>query len=317
MKIAYLILAHHQSNLLSRIVNRLNQPSVHFFIHIDQKSQFIDVIKKELLHYENVKIISNYEINWGGFSIVRAELDLIRQALETNIDFKYFVLLSGQDYPIKSNSFINDFFKNHHEDFIAYSPIRYMNETFKNKHKYYFLRDTPLVNPKNPNRNKLLTYLYFGLHNRFAKYFPTRKFYKNMELYFGSQWFALTYDTIKYVIEYINNNPGFIKSMDFTETPDETFFQTLILNSERRTNLYDYNLFEAWMKNEKKQGNFIPRYSSLRYMDWSEHLKVKPATLDLSYFKELESSDDLFARKIDEFISAELLNTIDTGLLSK
>ena len=38
---------------------------------------------------------------------------------------------------------------------------------------------------------------------------PKRKFYKNFEPYFGSQWFALTQDTVKFILRFIDENKDY------------------------------------------------------------------------------------------------------------
>jgi hypothetical protein len=315
MNIAYMILAHHQPLQLARLVDRLNQSNAYFYIHVDKKSKEKDRIVQQFAALGNVTVIANNEVNWMGFTTIDAEVDLMKEAYNSGINFKYYVLLSGQDYPIKSNAYINNFFSTHSNDFLSYNRISYMNEGFKNKHRQYHFRDIPYINPRNPKKIPLLVYLYFGLHNRFAKYVPARRFYQDMELYFGSQWFALTHETIGYILQYLKEHKGFIRSMKNTDGPDETFFHTIIMNSERKTNVYDYDRFMAWLKVRKEDEIFIPGYSSLRYMDWSGKSGSKPAVLDMSYYETLAESDDLFARKFDEQSSAELMDKLDKTIL--
>lgn len=315
MNIAYLILAHHQPGQLARLVDRLNRPGAFFFIHIDKKSACKNAIRHTLSSFSNVQIISNHSVNWMGYSMVEAELDLIKLAAGSATPFKYFVLMSGQDYPIKSNVYIYDFFSRHHTDFMQYNSISYMEEDFRRKHAYYHFCDVPYINPRSPQRIKSLVYLYFGAHKHLAGLFPRRKFYKNMELFFGSQWFALTLDTVQYILRFVKDNKGFINAMKYSQGPDETFFQTIIMNSDRRSNVYDYQKFVSWRAERKDGDIFVPGLSSLRYMDWSERAKSKPAVLDESYFDELAHTDDLLARKVDEVASARLMDKIDATLL--
>lgn len=318
MQIAYLILAHNQPAQLERLIERLNGSNAHFFVHIDKKSRDKAAIFSSLVKYANVQVVSDYDVNWMGFNMVLSTLGLMRLAVSTGIDFKYFVLLSGQDYPIKGNQYINDFLGQHNEDFISFARISDAADNFKNKVRYYHYYDFPYSNPRNSKKVPMLVYLYYGIHKRLMKYVPERKFYKNMHPFFGSQWFALTGATVAYVLQFLDKNAGYLKFMKYTEGPDETFFQTIILNSERRWNVYDYKKFEEWEKTRRPGDNFIQEYSSLRYMDWSDRGKnvPKPATLDMEYFETLKHSTDLFARKFDENKSAALLNEIDNKLLN-
>ena len=317
MNIAYLVLAHHQPLQLARLVDRLSGPNSFFFIHVDKKSVHKDAITRLLSAYNNVQIIATRSVNWMGYSMVNAEIDLMKLAVGSGIAFKYFVLMSGQDYPIKTNEYINNFFSRHSTDFMQYNSVSYMGEDFKRKHRYYHFSDIPYINPRSPQRIPSLVYLYFGTHKHLARLVPQKPFYQGMELFFGSQWFALTCDTVSYILQFITENNGFIKAMKYSQGPDETFFQTIIMNSERRTNVYDYEKYVEWLKARKDDDIFIPGLSSLRYMDWSERAVSKPAVLDSSYFNELAHSEDLFARKFDEQASAGLMDKIDSGLLGR
>src|ERR1035437_876794 len=121
MNIAYLILAHNQPLLLKRLIDRLNQPNVRFYVHIDKKTKNIDFFKTTLSGYSNVTIISTREVNWMGYTTIDAELDMMKVAYQSGIKFKYYVLMSGQDYPIKGNNYINNFFNTYNNDFISYT----------------------------------------------------------------------------------------------------------------------------------------------------------------------------------------------------
>lgn len=317
MNLAYMILAHHQPAQLERLVDRLSQANAYFFIHVDKKSKDKEAIRQRFAGNQHVTVICNNEVNWMGFTTIDAELDLMKLAFNSGIKFKYYVLLSGQDYPIKSNAYINEFFSKHDYDFLSYNKISYMKQEFRNKHTRWHFRDIPYINPRNPKKIRLLTYLYFGTHIHLSKYLPARRFYKDMDTYFGSQWFALTQDTIMYILEFVEQNKGFIKSMKNSDGPDETFFHTIIMNSPRKTNVVDYARFESWLTTRKDNELFNPVFGSLRYMDWSEHLKSKPAVLDNAYVSELRGSEHLFARKFDEKASAELMDYLDENVLGK
>lgn len=319
MNIAYLLLVHNQPSQLVRLIDRLDQSNAYFFIHIDSKSADREAITKLLSGRSRVKVISAHDVNWMGFNMVRSTLDLMRLAMESGIDFKYCVLLSGQDYPIKSNERINAFFNRHDTDFISFARINDSPDQYKNKVRYFHYYDFPYTNPRHRKKIPFLVYLYYGIHKRVMKYMPKRTFYKGYEPYFGSQWFALTVDTVAYILRFVDENPGYLRFMKYTEGPDETFFQTIILNSPRRVHVYDFERFEQWRKTMRRDEQFIQAYSSLRYMDWSDRGKnvPKPAVLDVSYYDTLAASTDLFARKVDERASADLMARIDSNLLGR
>jgi Core-2/I-Branching enzyme len=315
MNIAYLILAHNQPKQLVRLIERLHQPGVYFFVHLDKKSKDYAILADQLAPYPQVRLISTQDINWMGFNMVKATIDLLNLATTSGIHFKYYVLLSGQDYPIKSNAFINDFFEKNETDFMSYNALNHFPRSFADKVRYYHNYDFPYTNPRHQKKIPALVYLYFGIQKRLKKFLPKRRFYRDMVPYFGSQWFALTHHTVSYILSFIKENPGYLKFMRHTEGPDETFFPTIVMNSPRQSNLYDYEKYQQWLKTRKEHDLFEQSYSSLRYMDWSERGKPKPAILDTTYFDILASNKNLFARKFDESLSADLLAQIDKQLL--
>lgn len=75
----YIILCHKNPLQLKRLIDKLNNSSSSFYIHIDKKveiSDFINVIS----NYSNVKFIENREnCIWGDISLVKATLNCIRE----------------------------------------------------------------------------------------------------------------------------------------------------------------------------------------------------------------------------------------------
>jgi hypothetical protein len=108
-KIAYLIVAHKNVQQLELLVESLSYDHNSVLIHIDKKSGLmkgphLDCLKR----MRNVTIISDYNIHWGSFNIVKATLRLLNIAYSEG-RHDYYILLSGQDLPIKSNEFIENF----------------------------------------------------------------------------------------------------------------------------------------------------------------------------------------------------------------
>ncbi|MES2702816.1 MAG: beta-1,6-N-acetylglucosaminyltransferase [Bacteroidota bacterium] len=316
MNIAYHIIAWSQPDLLKRMVSRLNQPNVHFFIHIDKKNKDYPSYKPYFDDFNNVTLLSEYEVYWGGLSQVKTAMHLLTLACNFPMQFKYHVLLSGQDYPIKPNSYINNFFEAHSCDFMSYNRIADLPDIYLKKYQYHHFFDNKLLNPKDPRKNKLLYYLFNGFYNRFGKYLPKRSFYKDYTPYFGSDWLVLSDGSARFILDFTKRNPDYVRFMKYNEIPSELYIHNILLNSERRTNVVDYDRFQEWLKHKKPGDVFMPRYASLRYMDWSDTGQAtKPAFLDATYFDVIKNDPNLFARKMHETISAELLDKIDVELL--
>ncbi len=123
MKIAYLVLAHENPRHLERLIRALAGDSSRVFVHVDRKSQPRDFAF--LSRMANTETVEHpIAVHWADFSMVEAILALIHQALTHEGGFERFVLLSGTDYPIRSQEYIWRFFAEHAgTEFINLAPI--------------------------------------------------------------------------------------------------------------------------------------------------------------------------------------------------
>ncbi len=112
-----------------------------------------------------------------------------------------------------------------------------------------------------------------------------REFPKN--LYFGSQWFNITHEAVKYIFEYLEENPDYLKRFEYTWGSDEVFFNSILRNSEH---------FKSKIVNDV-----------LRYMVWSGGV---PNTLLIKDYELLKQSHALFARKFDENVDNEIIDKL-------
>lgn len=111
-----------------------------------------------------------------------------------------------------------------------------------------------------------------------------RKQLENVDFYFGSQWVCISGEMEKWVEEYIKNHPEFIEFYRHTNCPDESFFQTLLMNSPYQNRRQDY----------------------LHYIDWSFGGN-SPKNLDVSDIDRMMKSGKLMARKFEDEGVVEIL----------
>lgn len=295
INLAYLVLAHNTPNHLSNLLDALNSPNVQFFIHIDRKSD--ELLFEEKIHHQNVTFIRDrVSIYWGEFSIVQATINLIREALKSEIKFDYLILISGSDYPLKNAVYINDYF------------TQRVGTEFIN-----------LVEMPNPKANKLLDRLYRykpqtlynnSFYRTGIKIFSVitnkvlrwkrdyNKVLKHLKPYAGSQWWALSADACQYILCFVESNPKIVKFFKNTWIPDELFFQTIIGNSKFKTNVARNLTFAEWKSIEH------PEFLNLEHLERFE--KMDKIMEDNIYGK----GELLFARKFRDD-SSELTDFID------
>lgn len=96
---------------------------------------------------------------------------------------------------------------------------------------------------------------------------------------------------MNWIFEYLQNNHNYVSYFMHCSTPDESFFQTLVMNSPYKDKREDY----------------------LHYVDWSEGGN-SPKTLTIDDYEKLKASDKLMARKFDANGDKEVMYRIKNEL---
>src|SRR5262245_60492602 len=111
MNSVYLILAHNHFSHVVRLVKRLLQTDCAIILHVDVNAKAPRHLLSECGQPGRVFLATRrYATSWGNFDTVVATLALLREGVERFPDTRYFSLLSGQDYPIKTPGALNAFF---------------------------------------------------------------------------------------------------------------------------------------------------------------------------------------------------------------
>lgn len=296
MRIVYIILAHKLPEQLVRLVRKLNTDSTSFLIHVDKKTddETYNKMIAPLSKYENISFLPRYRHDYGGYNSVRATLDGIQKLLVSGEHFDYVILLSGQDYPVKSNSQIDQVLKE--------SGGQSYMEYFSLPSERWGDGDGGLTRIKCWHFNLFGTEVTFVRKGRFFKFIPDgiwstavkifslpRSLPGDFDPYGGSAWWCLTRECIEYVGEFVEKNPEFVKFFNHVKIPDEIFFQTVLMNSPYKNGII---------------------YDNLRYIIWSPGSR-HPAILNIRYFEDFMNSNKLFARKFDTNVDADVLDMID------
>lgn len=268
--LAFLIVAHHQPNHLARLIRALDHPRSFFFVHIDRK---VDVAPFRAAAPEQSNVVflnDRVEVEWGKLSVVQATLALIECALASGRSFRYLNLLSGSDYPIKSR----------HDVFARLCAS-----------KGEFLRiDRKVTNDAADSHRHVVRDLPGGIY--FGDFTP----------YHGSMYWSLTSDCIRYVHDFVKDNPGFVEVHRHVATPDEVFFHAILKRSP----------FAAAITQDFS-GRDCPDHThhANHYIDWTTPWPNMNLTLEERNLPDLLASTCLFARKFDETRSARLLDLLD------
>lgn len=102
MRIAIMMLVHNNERQVQRLINYLSN-DFDKYVHIDKRCSL------KINESENVFVFMKYKTYWGSFNLVIATLFLLRKAFKKG--YERYILISGQDLPIKTNYEIINFFK--------------------------------------------------------------------------------------------------------------------------------------------------------------------------------------------------------------
>jgi hypothetical protein len=290
---AYIIIAHKSPSQLYRLVSRLNDGLSGFFIHIDKKVN-LSTFDGLSDFGELVQFVDRVDAKWGSWGLVQGTLNAMKAIKSSGKKFDRIFLLSGQDYPIKSNEYINDFLlKSRHSVFIDYFPIPNYEKWPGGDRGGWYRVDKYYIGLKpyqffvSKSLNLLSTYIPF----------LRRKMPAGMAAYTGSQWWCIDMYALNYILDFDLKNPSYRAFHQFTFVPDELFFHMIIANST------DERLVKSIENNNK------------RLMIWEKPNSAHPNMLTVNDLPAILASDHLFARKFDEDHDSEILDLIDNKIL--
>ena len=282
---AYLILAHRNFSQLKKLAELLDDERNDIFIHVDSKAEFnpadwIGTCSHSALAFIEPRI----RVNWGGVSIMRAELALLKAAVSAGC-YDYYHLLSGMDLPIKDQDTIHTFFDTHGgSEFICCSPA--LNPEFE-----YRVRYTPF-----PELERLKL---FHKINRFCRKIQKKldiNFHPGTDYRYGSNWFSITDSLARYTV---SKEDEILHIFGLTILCDEIFLQTIVADSQFMDRIY--RLHEP---DHMQTGN-------MRMIDWSHEKDAKhPWTFRTADMDRLMASQMLWARKFDERVDNKIIDMV-------
>lgn len=138
MKHAYLIIAHHNFEVLKYLVESLDDVRNDIFIHFDKKVKSIPELKTR---YCKLYVLQDrIDVRWGHVSQIQTELKLLECAAKEE-KYVYFHLISGTHLPLKNQEAIHEFF-DHVNNLSLMSSLLDSEEEIERKlgYRHYFIR---------------------------------------------------------------------------------------------------------------------------------------------------------------------------------
>ncbi len=209
---------------------------------------------------------------------MRCELNLLKAAVKSDIEYSRYHLISGGDLPIKNQEYIHTFFENNCGEYIRFDSK--LISLYEDRVRYFYLFQDIIGR----NQGKWVAFLEL-LQNgllviqRLARVNRCKK----ISLFKGVNWFSITDNLARYVL---SQEKSIKKTFKYSLCADELFLQTIVMKSPYKNNIIN---------------------CSLRHIDWE---RGTPYTFRAEDYEELMNSENLFARKFDMKIDEKIIDMI-------
>ncbi|HEY6975576.1 MAG TPA: beta-1,6-N-acetylglucosaminyltransferase [Chitinophagaceae bacterium] len=270
-----MMLVHKNEDQVKRLIRHLSK-DFDIYVHIDKR------VPIKIQNEKNVFVYKKYKAYWGSFNQIMATLYLLGEAYKKQYD--RYLLISGEDLPIKSSEEIIKFFERDQNEYITIEKLptgKHLNAGLNRVTRYW--RNKRCSGEKN---------IIFSIFRRieitlfcFINIIRTRPV--DYEFYGGVNWFNLTGNCVKSIFEYIGRDKKYIQRFRWTRCGDEIFYQTII----------------------HKIANLNVIDNCLRYIDRTNG-GAHPKTLREEDYGKIINSDSLFARKFDINVDNNIIEAV-------
>lgn len=231
VKIAYVVSAYKNPGHLARLVHRLHTgPETIFLVHVDSKTS--ERTYREMVDglgdLDEVRFLSRHACHWGGFGHVRASLKGIDAIVRSGDDPDHVVLLSGQDYPIKPNRYLQEFLRaGEGKSFFMHFPL-------------------PTGSWSNGGLDRLRDW-HLRWHKLHVRLPLRRSLPPSLHPWGGSAYWIVSRGALRTIHDFVQANPWYVRFFEHVDIPDELFFQTILLNGDQAERCVDFRLhYTEW-----------------------------------------------------------------------
>lgn len=303
MSLAFCILAHKNPEQLSALVEALSTRRSTIVIHYDKRAPILEQNALEKLAKANpgVTLIKPRKVNWGRWSQMQAQLDMMEKALAVDASWSHLLTISGQDFPLQSVEQMNQFLNEHPKQsmiewFDPFEAGRWKDARDRIT-RWHFDSDGLHRFLKIPGVGHRVAGL-FGWQNRIP-FLPgiRRQVPVAFRWYGGSNHYNLSREAVEYIVRDTRAH-SIARRLRRSGSPDESYVQSALLDS---------TLAETLSNTDR------------RAIFWERPDNPNPKTLtydDLPALRAARKQGKFFARKLDPKIDARILEQLASDLSS-
>ncbi len=296
MRIAYFLMMHQITELFPRLWRAIYDPGCVYRVHVDRKADAAveAAVQEFLAPYPNARTMERHNCVLAGWSMVKIELKAIEHLLQDSADWDFLINLSAACFPLRTQAEIRAGLDQHPG--ANFMDVRDARQWASVKHRASHWA----VEIKLPFYARVL--LLHGVPRTFVPgYTP----------YGGSAWHILSRRFCEYVVHSPEPDP-LKRFFRHGMAPEETFFQTVLMNSPFADTLVNYNYREIlWPPSPRRAlGPAIIWFLTAR----GPH---SPRTLRIEHLEHLLASAAFFARKFDLAVDREIIAALEAHLQSR
>ena len=245
MKHAYLIIAHNEFEVLSKLLQAIDDERNDIYIHFDRKLKKFPLLqtKRATLYILDDRI----DVRWGHISQIKAEYALF-EAAHKKESYQHYHLISGTHLPLYSQSHIHRFFDElQNQEVLAYMPTSAYEIDLKLQRYNFFMRNFAHRNLFVRHLNQWLWRLGIGiqriLHINRNRNQPYKK---------AANWVSITDNCVVFLLSKKN---AVLKNYRFTMCGDEFFVPSELESSSVKWNV---TACDRLIKTDMKRANTRP-----------------------------------------------------------
>jgi hypothetical protein len=312
--VVYFLQTHARPAQIERLVEAITHgnPDAVVLISHDVSGQPLDVPRLQSLG--NVHVLF-HRGGYGDYTHLDRYLAAVDWLDANGIDYDWLENLSGQDYPLRPITEIEDALAaTRFDGFLLYSPVfpervppdadqgaaawyrlcppfdasmRYDYRHWRlgraTEAKYRLMYPLMVLNLVQPWIRVSNSYASVGIRRRRTVFGP------GFHCYGGSFFCTLRAECVRYIRDYARASPETVEFFRSALAPEESFFHSVLVNSGRFSLSLDYK----------------------RYIDWTGCTHTHPRTLGTEDVPALLASDAHWARKLDLRKDAKLFDILD------
>jgi len=290
VKLVYLLtVSGRASRQVYRLIKQIYSPDHYVLVHVDRRQEFmyreIEALAKKLPNLRMVK--QRFSTIWGGASLLSMLMSSIQELVDMDdwTDWDFVLNLSESDYPVKTQAELVTFLSNNRGNNFVKGHGREQEKFIKKQglDKTFYECDTHMwrLGPRT---------LPLGV-----------------QIDGGSDWICLNKKFATYVIQSKDELVvGLKKVFSHTLLPAESFFHTVLRNSEFCMTYIDNNLH---LTNWKRKLGCKCQYKAI--VDWCGCSPNDFLPEDWTKLEATRARQLFFARKFEPIIHQGILNKVE------